>query len=35
LLGLNPNDVGFIVEGMKAGLGTPHWQNLKTVELGG
>ncbi|HJX52719.1 MAG TPA: DUF362 domain-containing protein [Polyangia bacterium] len=35
LLGLNPNDVGFIVEGMKAGLGTPRWQSLKTVELGG
>ena len=35
LLGLNPNDVGFIVEGMKAGLGTPQWHNLKTVELGG
>jgi uncharacterized protein (DUF362 family) len=35
LLGLNPNDVGFIVEGMKAGLGTPQWQSLKTVELGG
>ena len=34
LLGLNPNDVGFIVEGMKAGLGTPQWKNLKTVELG-
>jgi uncharacterized protein (DUF362 family) len=35
LLGLNPTDVGFIVEGMKAGLGTPRWQSLKTVELGG
>ncbi len=34
LLGLNPSDVGFIVEGMKAGLGTPQWQSLKTVELG-
>jgi uncharacterized protein (DUF362 family) len=35
LLGLDPNNVGFLVEGMKAGLGTPHWQNLKTVEVGG
>ena len=35
LLGLAPNDLGFIVEGMKAGLGTPQWQSLKTVELGG
>jgi uncharacterized protein (DUF362 family) len=35
LLGLDPNNVGFVIEGMKAGLGTPHWQNLKTVELGG
>jgi uncharacterized protein (DUF362 family) len=34
LLGLNPSDVGFIIEGMKAGLGTPQWQSLKTVELG-
>jgi uncharacterized protein (DUF362 family) len=34
LLGLDPNNVGFIVEGMKAGLGTPHWQSLKTVEMG-
>jgi len=35
LLGLNPSDVGFIVEGARAGLGTPAWQSLKTVELGG
>ena len=35
LLGLHPTDLGFIVEGMKAGLGTPNWQSLKTVELGG
>ena len=35
LLGLSPSDLGFIVEGMKAGLGTPQWQSLKTVELGG
>ena len=35
LLGLNPADVGFIVEGMKAGLGTMNWRSLKTVELGG
>jgi uncharacterized protein (DUF362 family) len=35
LLGLNPNDVGFILEGMKAGLGTAQWHDLKTVELGG
>ena len=35
LLGLNPSDLGFIVEGEKAGLGTPQWQSLKTVELGG
>jgi uncharacterized protein (DUF362 family) len=34
LLGLDPNNVGFIIEGMKAGLGTPHWQSLKTVEMG-
>jgi uncharacterized protein (DUF362 family) len=35
LLGLVPQDLGFIVEGMKAGLGTPQWQSLKNVELGG
>jgi uncharacterized protein (DUF362 family) len=35
LLGLNPSDLGFIVEGERAGLGTPQWQSLKTVELGG
>jgi uncharacterized protein (DUF362 family) len=35
LLGLAPGDVGFIVEGMKAGLGTSQWQSLKHVELGG
>jgi uncharacterized protein (DUF362 family) len=35
LLGLAPQDLGFIVEGMKAGLGTMQWQSLKTVELGG
>jgi uncharacterized protein (DUF362 family) len=35
LLGLDPNTVGFIIEGMKAGLGNPHWQSLKTVEVGG
>jgi len=35
LLGLQPADLGFIVEGMKAGLGTLQWRNLKTVELGG
>ncbi len=35
LLGLDPNTVGFIIEGMKAGLGTPRWQSLKTVEVGG
>lgn len=35
LLGLSPGEVGFIVEGMKAGLGTSQWQSLKTVELGG
>ncbi|MBN2575193.1 MAG: DUF362 domain-containing protein [Deltaproteobacteria bacterium] len=34
LLGLRPSELGFIVEGMKAGLGTPKWQDLKTVELG-
>jgi uncharacterized protein (DUF362 family) len=34
LLNLNPKDVGFIVEGMKAGLGTPDWQSLKLVEMG-
>jgi uncharacterized protein (DUF362 family) len=34
LLGLAPQDLGFIVEGMKAGLGTMQWQSLKTVELG-
>lgn len=35
LLGLSPTDVGFIVEGMKAGLGTMNWRGLKTEELGG
>ncbi|MGD0838246.1 MAG: DUF362 domain-containing protein [Polyangia bacterium] len=35
LLGLSPNDVGFIVEGMKAGLGTMDWRRLKVEELGG
>jgi uncharacterized protein (DUF362 family) len=35
LLGLSPGELGFIVEGMKAGLGTSQWQSLKTVELGG
>jgi uncharacterized protein (DUF362 family) len=35
LLGLSPTSLGFIVEGMKAGLGTPEWRNLKTEELGG
>jgi uncharacterized protein (DUF362 family) len=35
LLGLSPNDIGFIVEGMKAGLGTLDWRSLKTDELGG
>jgi uncharacterized protein (DUF362 family) len=35
LLGLSPTDVGFIVEGMKAGLGTMNWRSLKTEELGG
>ncbi len=35
LLGLSPSDLGFIVEGAKAGLGTPVWKNLKTEELGG
>jgi uncharacterized protein (DUF362 family) len=35
LLGLAPADVGFIVEGVKAGLGTSDWKSLKTVELGG
>jgi uncharacterized protein (DUF362 family) len=35
LLGLSPTSLGFIVEGMKAGLGTPEWRSLKTEELGG
>lgn len=35
LLGLSPTDVGFVVEGMKAGLGTMNWRSLKTEELGG
>ena len=35
LLGLSPADLGFIVEGMKAGLGTMNWRSLKTEELGG
>jgi hypothetical protein len=35
LLGLSPADLGFIVEGMKAGLGTPTGRSLKTEELGG
>jgi uncharacterized protein (DUF362 family) len=35
LLGLSPTSLGFIVEAMKAGLGTPEWRRLKTEELGG
>jgi uncharacterized protein (DUF362 family) len=35
LLGISPADLGFIVEGMKAGLGTMNWRGLKTEELGG
>jgi len=35
LLGLSPSSLGFIVEGMKAGLGTPEWRSLKFEELGG
>ncbi len=35
LLGIFPTSLGFIVEGMKAGLGTPEWRSLKTEELGG
>ncbi len=35
LLGLSPSDVGFVVEGMKAGLGTMNWRGLKTEEMGG
>jgi uncharacterized protein (DUF362 family) len=35
LLGLMPTDLGFIVEGVKAGLGTSDWKSLKTEELGG
>jgi uncharacterized protein (DUF362 family) len=35
LLGLSPGDLGFIIEGMKAGLGTSDWRSLKTEELGG
>jgi uncharacterized protein (DUF362 family) len=35
LLGLSPTDVGFVVEGMKAGLGTMNWRSLKTEEMGG
>jgi uncharacterized protein (DUF362 family) len=35
LLGLSPSSLGFIVEGMKAGLGTSEWRSLKTEELGG
>ena len=35
LLGLAPSSLGFIVEGMKAGLGTPEWRSLKFEELGG
>jgi len=35
LLGLSPQDVGFVVEGMKAGLGTMNWRSLKTEEMGG
>jgi len=35
LLGLVPGDLGFIIEGMKAGLGTSDWRSLKTEELGG
>jgi uncharacterized protein (DUF362 family) len=34
LLGLAPGEVGFIVEGMKAGLGTLEWRSKKLVELG-
>jgi uncharacterized protein (DUF362 family) len=35
LLGLSPADVGFIVEGTKAGLGNMNWRSLKTEEMGG
>jgi uncharacterized protein (DUF362 family) len=35
LLGLSPADVGFIVEGTRAGLGNMNWRSLKTEELGG
>lgn len=35
LLGLSPVNLGFIVEGMNAGLGTLDWKSLKTEELGG
>lgn len=35
LLGLSPAEVGFVVEGMKAGLGTMNWRGLKTEEMGG
>jgi uncharacterized protein (DUF362 family) len=35
LLGLNPTDLGFIVQGMKAGLGNLDWKSLKFQELGG
>lgn len=34
LLGLVPSDVGFIVEGMKAGLGRVDWKSLKYVQIG-
>ena len=34
LLGLEPAKVGFIVEGMKAGLGQIDWKALKYVQVG-
>jgi uncharacterized protein (DUF362 family) len=33
LLGLNPEDVGFIVEAEKAGLGTSKWKTLKYEDI--
>jgi uncharacterized protein (DUF362 family) len=34
LLGLSPADVGFIVEGLKAGLGVMNFRTLKLQEMG-
>lgn len=34
LLGLDPFKLGFVIEGLRVGLGTPRYKDLKLVELG-